>query len=492
MFLRNIAAVFLFSLAALFPASSFGADAKAIYVKHCSVCHGAEGKGDGAGAKFMMPKPRDFTSGIYKYKTTPYDEPFASDADIILSIKRGLPGTSMPAWEDVLSDSEVSLIAEYLKKFGKIEPVKKTSLDYGEKVSPGNESIERGKELFKDRCVECHGKEGRGNTSKRLKDDWGSIVWPRSLADKDMFRRGATPEKIFERITAGIPGTPMPSFEDPENGKSVSAKDRWDIANYAAALADSSALEELSDGVIAAAYVQGALPETTNNTKWDESNGEIVPLFPQFFATKKLYYSPVSKVSVSTLYNDTDIAFLLEWTDPSRSVEGDEAASKIAGAIVASDAVAIEFPLSGATYFGMGQDASKVLMWKWQAGKDLNGYVYEYEASGVGTVKALKTETYNFWTSAEYKDGVWRVIIKRPRSNLLWLTPGVSTMLAVGAWDGSNFEAGSLHTASTWVRFDMGKTSGKGSERSPYAFILALFLVTLCVEVLWLKFSRKD
>lgn len=37
-------------------------DGKALYTTYCATCHGAEGKGDGAAAAALNPKPRDFSS----------------------------------------------------------------------------------------------------------------------------------------------------------------------------------------------------------------------------------------------------------------------------------------------------------------------------------------------------------------------------------------------------------------------------------------------
>src|SRR3989338_11069433 len=43
---------------------------KKVYEKKCAWCHGWTGAGDGPAADFLNPRPRDFTSGIYKYKTS--------------------------------------------------------------------------------------------------------------------------------------------------------------------------------------------------------------------------------------------------------------------------------------------------------------------------------------------------------------------------------------------------------------------------------------
>src|SRR6266511_4848338 len=41
-----------------------------VYVKWCAGCHGDAGAGDGAAAAYMLPRPRNFTGGLYKIRTT--------------------------------------------------------------------------------------------------------------------------------------------------------------------------------------------------------------------------------------------------------------------------------------------------------------------------------------------------------------------------------------------------------------------------------------
>ena len=43
---------------------------KQIYDAHCVECHGASGKGDGPSAAYLIPRPRDFTTGKYKIRST--------------------------------------------------------------------------------------------------------------------------------------------------------------------------------------------------------------------------------------------------------------------------------------------------------------------------------------------------------------------------------------------------------------------------------------
>ena len=43
---------------------------KAVYEAHCIECHGRTGRGDGPAAAMLMPRPRDFTAGKYKLRST--------------------------------------------------------------------------------------------------------------------------------------------------------------------------------------------------------------------------------------------------------------------------------------------------------------------------------------------------------------------------------------------------------------------------------------
>ena len=52
------------------PASDPVAEAAEIYTNRCTVCHGAAGKGDGAGSAALEPKPRDFTSAEWQASVT--------------------------------------------------------------------------------------------------------------------------------------------------------------------------------------------------------------------------------------------------------------------------------------------------------------------------------------------------------------------------------------------------------------------------------------
>src|SRR5262245_36305034 len=68
-----------------------------LYQRRCALCHGARGDGNGVVARWLEPRPRDFSSGNFKLRSTPTGEPPAA-VDVAEAIRVGLPGSSMPAW----------------------------------------------------------------------------------------------------------------------------------------------------------------------------------------------------------------------------------------------------------------------------------------------------------------------------------------------------------------------------------------------------------
>src|SRR4029079_5357987 len=92
------------------------AKGKQLYDVTCAQCHGAEGKGDGFGAPFLVPPPRDFTAGQFKFRTTAGGQ-LPSDDDLFRTISRAATGTGMPPWQYLLNDDERWALVDYVKTF---------------------------------------------------------------------------------------------------------------------------------------------------------------------------------------------------------------------------------------------------------------------------------------------------------------------------------------------------------------------------------------
>jgi mono/diheme cytochrome c family protein len=85
----------------------------ALYRRNCLHCHGVSGAGDGPTAPFLYPIPRDYRKGIFKFTST------ASGAkpdrsDLRRTITNGLHGTSMPAFDALLNESEIEQVIDYV------------------------------------------------------------------------------------------------------------------------------------------------------------------------------------------------------------------------------------------------------------------------------------------------------------------------------------------------------------------------------------------
>ena len=61
---------------------------KALYEVNCLICHGATGKGDGPTAAALVPPPRDFSVGDFKFDTDG-DEKTGTDTDLMNVISKG-------------------------------------------------------------------------------------------------------------------------------------------------------------------------------------------------------------------------------------------------------------------------------------------------------------------------------------------------------------------------------------------------------------------
>ncbi len=85
------------------------AKGKSIFTAQCITCHGADGKGDGAAAAAMNPKPRNFTvtEGWKNGRT---------EAAVFKTISNGIPGTSMPSFASIETPDRMSLV-HYVRTF---------------------------------------------------------------------------------------------------------------------------------------------------------------------------------------------------------------------------------------------------------------------------------------------------------------------------------------------------------------------------------------
>lgn len=210
---------------------------KQIYDRACFLCHGADGKGDGPAGWFIGryegPRPRDFTGGSYKFRSTPSGE-LPMDQDLFRTVTQGIPG-NMPPYSG-LSEEERWQVIAYIKSFNRsFKGAKPMALALPNPPGPPSDAgIENGRKTYiKYGCQKCHGDNGYGDGKEaldgNLKDTYGLMVSPGDLTERASLKNGSSAQALYRSIMTGLDGTPMPSYADTIGGND---KDVWDLVYY--------------------------------------------------------------------------------------------------------------------------------------------------------------------------------------------------------------------------------------------------------------------
>ncbi len=478
------------------------------YQKLCSQCHGEKGDGQGISAPRLLPRPRDFTSGKFKVRTTP-NGALPTDADLLAVIRDGMPYTSMPGWSH-LSAADLDELVAAVKSFSPAfaDPAQKpTSIAIPKAPKPTPDSAAKGKEVYQQNgCGACHGELGRGDGSSApgLKDDWGHSIRPADLTKRWTFRGGPAREDIYRTFTTGMNGTPMPSFAE-----SLSDEQRWQLVDYIASLdsRDEPGYAELLQ------------------VKWSDEELDLTRGQELFAAAPPVYFSVVGQitepgrafhpsangVTVRAVYNRREIAFLLTWHDlradlrgqnapdlpvPPEEDQGEPAAAAAAEATGGefwgeeeaapaepaaegdfwgddsgssadgsgagasgeefSDAVAIQLPVQLPTgirkpYFLFGDAQNAIDLWFIDlATSKSQSTARRYLGAGSASLAAVEGEDVT--AVASYDRGEWSVMVKRA----LKASGGVAfaedqyVPIAFSLWDGMAKERGNKRGLTQW------------------------------------------
>ena len=188
-----------------------------IYKISCLPCHGENGDSETEAAEYLDPKPRAFTLGEYKFRSTPSGS-LPTDQNLFRTISIGVSGTSMPAWEKFLSEQERQNLVQYIKtfstRFEQWPPDEEILIPEEIASTPG--TIGQGERIYQImECWACHGNSGKGDgpSASNLKDDWEN---PIKAYDFTMgnYKGGSTEQDIYRTFNTGLSGTPMPSYYD--------------------------------------------------------------------------------------------------------------------------------------------------------------------------------------------------------------------------------------------------------------------------------------
>lgn len=465
---------------------------KALYMEKCSQCHGNTGAGDGEGAIYFRPQPRDFTAATYKFRSTANGE-LPSDDDIIRSIREGMPYSGMPPWPN-LSDDEVRNLMYHLKTYsdfftGAFAAVEEISVPSAPSIS--DEQLVRGRELFElNQCMDCHGEQGRGNgkSAPTLADKWDIHIKPADLTKRWTFRNGGTQEDIWRTVTTGLDGSPMPAYEfdTPE--------DKWALVNYVYSLSKDE--PEYATAVFASA-IDGAIDISQGAALFDNASRSYFPIVGQVIEPGRSFYPGINGVEVASVFNQDEIAFMMVWHDMNAQLDGSnspamdpgsfDVAAELDSTVMYSDAAAIilpsELPVGQAKpYFMFGDPKNSVDIWF----KDLAGNAAElYTGLGSGNVQPAGQ---NIESYSNYEDGQWTLIMKRSRLNEEGLSFPEETFVPVAftIWDGFYKERGNKRGLSSWYHVYIEAIE----KESPVGPMLTYGFLTLLLSLGLVGFMR--
>jgi len=440
---------------------------KQVYTRKCAQCHGDDGKATGPAADRVFPRPRDFTSGVYKIRTTPSGA-IPTDDDLFRSVTNGLPGTSMPGWS-VLPERDRRQLVQYIKTFSeKFKESPPTPITMPPEVPSSAESIARGQELYRDaECWQCHGDEGRGDgpSLPDLKDDWDYPIWPANLTKCWNFRGGSTRHDIFRAFMTGLSGTPMPSYAD-----IFEPQQAWDLTNYVHSLCRDRTV----DIFVRAVAGDGELPTDVNDPRWASAPAIDFPLVGQIIQDPREFAPAVDAVTVRALHDDREIALLLAWDDRTQSKANPEAK-------IDDDAFMVQWPVRMAEgpekpYFLYGDTSRPVYLWHWTANAEGIG---ESNATGFGTESPQRQESQSLQGAVVYNHGQYKMLVRRTlttgdKDSDLQFEEAKFIPIGFSAWDGSNGETGNKRAISAWYFLYLEPTPSRARLLYPGIAVVAI------------------
>lgn len=498
-----------------FPASAAANDSvsgQAVYERHCAACHGLTGDGHGPASVWLYPRPRNFSAGQFKIKSTP-GTALPTDEDLLQSITRGLAGSSMPSFS-YLTEPERREVVQYVKHLttrtdasGKLvnlfmeaaaNGTLAKSVEVPVEPAVGVQELTLGRDAYKKMaCALCHGETGAGDGTQvpSLKDAAGLPIRPRDF-NTGLFRGGHTGRDLYLRINNGLPGTPM----IPYGSETLKPEERWALVHYVQSLRRTDvAVNDLlapEDSAIRVMKI-AKLPTDPMDKFWESLDPVRVPLNPLWPEPNQIY-----AVAVSAVTDGKKLAVLLQWRDELPQ----NTAIRVQDF---QDGAALQFSLSGKYGFlGMGDKDNPVNLWNWKAGWQAEGGgtpdmdsvyqsmhtdawtftnyntavsagnvisqahkspVEDANAAGFGSFKSQPIAQQNVAGKGVWHDGFWNVVfirdLKSKEADDVKFVAGKPVPVAFAIWNGEQHDRNGRKMISNWYQLILDDTKASTVKR---------------------------
>lgn len=234
-----------------------------------------------------------------------------------------------------------------------------------------------------------------------------------------------------------------------------------------------------SEGMTIRSYlVQGDLPNSADDADWRKVSPVTIPLSGQVI-TRPVWPEPtVRALTVRSVHNGTEIAFLLEWQDNTKNDRLTPGTFR--------DGVAVGLPLGDApAFFCMGQLDHYINIWHWKADwqsdidrraarasekKEGGVRTFEVIPRRVSSVEDLIGGGFSTLTTKEkqgrvqgqavWRDGVWHVVMRRllvseEQENEATLVPGRIQTVSFAVWNGENKERNGQKAVAPWFQLSI-------------------------------------
>jgi cytochrome c oxidase cbb3-type subunit 2 len=473
------------------PSFVAGAEVDEVYQRHCTACHGEKGDGDGPAAYLLYPKPRDFTSGVFKFRSTPTGAP-PTDDDLLLTLKRGVSGTSMPSW-DRLSESELTDLVAHVKSFSDIfedEDAMEPPIEIPSPAPASEKGVQAGENIYKElECDKCHGPTGKGDgpSAATLTDDFDRTIRPYDFTrGPGLMKGGSTPQAIYRTFMTGLDGTPMPSFID-----ELEEHQRWQLVHYIRSLSPASVTPVFTQTPKLQSVSVAVDPSLkVNEAVWSRVPAVAVPLRPLWARDDW-----VDSVKVQVVIGPKMATFRFRWRDLQQN-------HGVARTEDFRDGLALQYAprarpdeYIGMPFIGMGDNEDTVTIWHWKsdwqadmvagfrdvtqqhgdamdrmaeaadrsdevaglaAGNPMSVRTHQspvevLAAKGFGTLTSLSPANQTVAGSGVWQDGEWVVVMQQVLDSDSPLRKKTTLPFAIAAWDGGAGDRDGQKSVSQWL-----------------------------------------